>query len=165
MVLGAMSAAAYLVCCARNRQTRLTLVDVLIIVGIMAVVTAAATPLFSRAEEGARATTLKYNLRVVRGQIDQYKAEHGGHPPVLFQGTFPQLMAATNAEGQIGPPGEEFPYGPYLRGGLLPNPYTGVSKVQAVDAFPPAATTLVGGWLYHQPTGRIAADENEFLAE
>jgi hypothetical protein len=42
------------------------------------------------------------------------------------------------------------------------NPYTGLSVVRQVETFPPQ-TASNGGWVYHQATGRIAADLEQFL--
>jgi type II secretory pathway pseudopilin PulG len=158
LILGAMAAAAYLIGYIRHRGLQFHLLDALLVVAIMAVGTAVAMPLLNAAHDRATDAALRQNLRIVRGQIALYKMEHGGRPPLLFEGTFPQLVHATDSEGVPGPPGKDYPYGPYLPGGMPANPYTGVSVVTATDTFPPTVPSGVGGWLYHQPTGRVAAD-------
>ncbi len=163
LLLGAIAAGAYLVAHARHRGLRLSLIDVLLVMTVMAVGTAVAMPLVSAADDRAKHSALLHNLRAFRGQIELYKVEHGGEPPLLYEGTFPQLTNSTDSLGIPGKPGKDYPYGPYLPGGVPANPYTGISKVIAVDAFPPTAATGIGGWLYHQETGQIAADLEEYL--
>lgn len=163
-LLGAIAAGGYILAHARHRQLRFTLLDAMIVVVIMAIVTAIAMPLVTAAGEQARESALLQNLRTLRAQIELYKLEHGGEVPLLYEGTFPQLTEATNAAGLPGPPGRDHPCGPYF-GGIPANPYTGVSVVTLTETFPPTESTPVGGWLYHQETGQIAADLAEHLRD
>jgi len=116
-----------------------------------------------RATRQAQQSTLSENLRVLREQIELYKLQHGGYPPTLYEGGFPQLIRATDSRGRVGPPGSNYPLGPYLRTGVPLNPVTGRSIVTPTDVFPPEAASGNGGWLYHQPTGQIAIDLEEHL--
>jgi general secretion pathway protein G len=163
LVLGAVAAIAYLIGYGRHRGLQFTLLDALLVVAIMAVGTAVAMPLLNAAHDRAAESALSQNLRTLREQISLYRAEHGGEPPLLYEGSFPQLMYATNSEGVPGPRGESYPCGPYLPGGVPVNPYTGASVVTATDTFPPVAASGLGGWLYHQQTGRIAPDLEHHL--
>jgi len=129
----------------------------------MAVVTAVAMPLLSAADNQAKSTTLAENLRILRAKIELYKLEHGNQVPLVFQGTLPQLTEATNAEGVPGPAGKEYPFGPYLPDGIPLNPYSGSARIELTETFPPVKQTAAGGWLYHQPTGRIAANHASSL--
>ena len=158
VLLGAAAAAVYLISYARHRRGGFGLMDALILVAIMAIVTAVTMPLLNAADESAKSSALQQNLRSLRSQIELYKLEHGDKPPLLFKGGFPQLTHATNADGMPGPPGPQYPHGPYLPAGVPVNPHTGVSEVCPTETFPPTAFTDVGGWLYHQETGRIAPD-------
>jgi len=124
----------------------------------MFVVTAGTAPIMKGAAESAQTSALQQNLRHLRQQIELYKLDHGGKPPVLIKGGFPQLGHATNSEGLPGPRGPMYPHGPYLPGGLPVNPCTGSSLVEAIEEFPPTRSTGQAGWLYHQETGRIAPD-------
>ena len=163
-LLGAIAAGGYVLAHARHRQLRFTLLDAMIVVVIMAIVTAIAMPLVTAAGEQAKGSALLQNVRTLRSQIELYKLEHGGEVPLLYEGTFPQLTEATNAAGLPGPPGRDYPCGPYLRG-IPANPYTGISVVTPTETFPPTEPTAVGGWLYHQTTGQIAADLAEHLRD
>lgn len=136
----------------------------MIVVAIMAAVTAIAMPLVSAADERAKATALQQDLHTLRSQIELYKVDHAGQLPLVYEGTFPQLTEPTDAKGVPGTGGKEYPYGPYLK--QIPvNPYTGVSTITATEKFPPAAPSGTGGWLYHEPTGQIVPDMAGYLED
>lgn len=165
IILGAVAAAAYLLGYVRRRGTDFTLLDGFMVVAIMGAGTAIAMPLLSAASERANSGVLRENLRILRGQIELYKIEHDGSVPLLHNGTFPQLVHATNARGVPGPAGDKYPHGPYLPGGVPANPFTGVSTVTLTEECPPTAPTDVGGWLYHQESGRIVPDLADHLSD
>jgi len=143
----------------------MTLVDALIVGVVVTIVGSAAIPLYEKASRRAKISTLLQDLRTMRSQIELYKLEHGGEAPVLYDGTFPKLIRATNAVGTPGVPGPKYRYGPYIRTGIPVNPFSGCSVVTLSDTFPPTAPSGNAGWLYHQPTGQIAADLDGFLAK
>ena len=122
-------------------------------------------PLLNGLQERATRATLLENLRTLRTQIDRYKLDHGGRAPVVFEGSFPQLVRSTNRVGAPGPAGKNFPCGPYLTAGMPVNPISGSSLVTAIGEFPPTTSRGTGGWLYHQETGQIAPDTPDFLDE
>lgn len=165
VALAAIAVIGYLVSHTRHGRTELTFLDALILAVLIAIVGATGIPLLEATNHRAQIVALRENLRALRSQIELYELEHRGQPPVLCEGTLPQLIRATNAAGAIGPPGSRYPFGPYLRGGVPVNPVTGCSIVTAIDTFPPAAASGNDGWLYHQASGRIAADLKEFLKE
>jgi len=158
-LLGVLAGVVYLIGCMRSRRGEFAAMDALIMVVLMAVVTAVTMPLLSVADDQAKATTLTQNLRTFRTQIERYKLDHGGQVPLLYQGSLPQLLEATDKEGMPGPPGNDHPFGPYLSTGIPVNPYTGSAKIELTETFPPSQPGTSGGWLYHQATGRIAADQ------
>lgn len=149
----------------RSGKSEFTLVNAIILAIVVAVVGGVGMPLLEMASRRAKRSTLMQNLHTLRSQIELYKLEHGGRPPVVYQNTLPQLTRATNAEGVPGEPSSEFAYGPYLHGGVPVNPITGCSIVALTDTFPPIAPSGNGGWIYHQETGQIAIDLEEFLQE
>lgn len=156
-LIGVLAGLAYLISYARHRQGSFTAIDACIVAAIMAIVTALAAPLVDSASENAKKTSLRQNLHTLRNQIERYKIEHRGQVPLLFKGGFPQLIGATNVEGIPGPPGKDFPFGPYLPEGVPLNPLTGRNTVCLAETLPLSATT-VAGWIYDQATGRISAD-------
>ena len=64
----------------------------------------------------------------------------------------PQLTGATNASGTIGTPGADYPYGPYVEGGLPNNPFNDLNTVAAGTGAAGDGTT---GWQYDVNTGGI----------
>jgi len=162
-LLGAGVALAYGLIRARNWRDEFGLVDAAILLLSLATGTAAAVPLVNAVQQRASSAVLMTDLSILRTQINLYKAQHNGSVPLLYHGTFPQLTQATNLDGVPGTGGAKFPYGPYLREGIPPNALTGVATVTAVDEFPPKAATGVGGWAYHQESGRIAPDVEGYL--
>ena len=162
-VVAGLASLGYVVARLQLGQRRFTLLDAVTVVLLMAIVTAAAVPLLDAASYGAKQSALLQNLYTLRSQIALYKQEHGGDPPVLYQGTLPQLLQATDASGVPGPRGSQHPFGPYLPLGIPGNPLTNRSLVTPIDAFPPTAASSNGGWLFHQETGQIAIDLPDML--
>jgi general secretion pathway protein G len=148
------------------RQRGFTLIEVLIVVVIVSVLAAVIIPQFTDCSNDAKSSTLKHNLYTMRAQIEMYKCSHGGTVPTLQNSTLAQLISATDATGAMGTPGPTFPYGPYIAGGKFPiNPFDQKNTVTATAVFPPTASTPDGGWLYHQPSGQIAANTDGHLSD
>ncbi|HVC97508.1 MAG TPA: type II secretion system protein [Pirellulales bacterium] len=148
----------------KRRRGGFTLIEVLIVVVIMAVLAATIIPQFSSSTNDAKTSSLQFNLHSLRSQIELYKLNHNGALPQLTNGTLPQLMAATDINGNIGVTGPTFPYGPYLLQQTLPaNPFTNVNTVTATTSSPPTAPSGTGGWLYNTTTGQLYADQANFL--
>lgn len=160
-VFGLVAGSVYLVSCFRHRHGAFTFLDAMLVIAIMGVVTAVSMPVLDNANETAQHAVLEQNLRTLRQQIERYKIEHEGKPPLLFQGGLPQLVSATNSKGIPGPRGDEHPLGPYLPGGIPMNPLTGSSLVESTEVFPPTESVGRGGWFYHQTSGHIAPQKNE----
>ncbi len=158
IALGALAAAAYALGAARWRQQDFGWLDAMIMASLMAIVSALALPFLREADEKAKLSVLVQNLHTLRGQIERYRIEHGGNPPLIYRGSFPQLTRSTNGAGVPGLAGKGFPYGPYLPEGVPANPFTGVAWVEPIATFPPQKTHGIGGWLYYPPTGQIAPD-------
>lgn len=158
VAVATVTALAYLLYRAKQGRLELTLIDVAILALLLTILFAAGKPLLDELDHHAKRSALESNLYLLRTQIELYRAEHQGQAPVVRDGTFPQLIRPTNEQGVPGPGGSRYPLGPYLRNGVPINPFTGRSVVTAVDDFPPEAPTGAGGWVYHAPTGRVAAD-------
>lgn len=147
----------------RREKGEFTLVDGLILVALMVAVTGTAVRILETFNHRAKVSATLQSLRVLRAQIELYKLEHNGNPPLLYEGAFPQLTSHTNQRGVPGEPGPAFPYGPYLRAGVPINPLTGGYMVTATDVFPPVTASGNGGWLYHQESGQIVPDVEGYL--
>ncbi len=149
----------------KRRRGGFTLIEVLIVVVIMAVLAATIIPQFSSSTNDAKSSALLFNLQGLRSQIQVYQLHHNGVVPQLVNGTLPQLLAATDINGNIGVSGPSFPYGPYMTNSLsLPvNPFTNVATVTATTTSPPTAPSGTGGWLYNTVTRQLYADQANFL--
>ncbi len=148
------------------RRKGLTLIEVLIVVVIMAILAAVVIPQFASSTEDAKASTLRFNLQTLRSQIELYRIHHLGQYPVIQNNDLPQLTNATNAQGEIGTPGPNYPYGPYIQQALPANPYDGRNRVVAVPTpgqVPTAPADNQGGWQYDATTGMIWPNNPEFF--
>jgi len=162
VAVAAVASIGYMVSLFRRGKAEFTLMDAVILVVLMAIVTATAVPVVESLSRRAKVSALRENLHGLRTHIQRYMIEHGGEPPLVYEGELPQLTSATNARGIPGNSPQRYPYGPYLQ--TVPvNPLTGSFKITAVDEFPPKEPSKNGGWLYHQPTGQIAPDAEGYL--
>lgn len=161
--IAALAAVAFMVARARQREREFSAIDSLMLVILMTIAAAGGVTLVEIATHSAKEAALCQNLREFRTQIEVYKLQHGGETPLLYDGTFPQLIEATNAQGVPGRPGEKFPFGPYFRSGIPQNPITGRSMVSPAESNPPTAPSGYGGWLYHQESGMLNVDLAEYL--
>ncbi len=161
--IAALAAIAFLVARARQRERSFSALDSLTMVILMSLTTMGGITLVEAASNSAKEAALRENLHVFRTQIEAYKLQHGGEVPLLYQGTFPQLTEATDAQGVPGRRDSHHPYGPYFPEGIPANPLTGRNVIVPIKKVPPATPSGNGGWLYHQETGRIIADQAKFL--
>jgi len=147
-----------------------TLVEILVVVIILGILAAMIIPQFSSATESARSSMLMDDLRVMRSQLEVFKAQHQGKPagyPGCDTTQTPtdtafldQLTHSSTPEGATAPvntPG--YPYGPYMKE-VPTNPFNGKSTVRVLadtDALPAAATDQYG-WIYQPSTMTYKAD-------
>jgi len=136
-----------------------TMIEILIVVVIVAIIAASIIPSLTSSADDARQSTMEYNLHELQKQIDAYKIQHLGVAPVVVEESLPQLLSSTDEGGEIGA-GPDYPFGPYIQGGEIPiNPVAGSNAVRAVAKFPIQIIGWDGGWLYHESSGRIMANQ------
>ena len=141
-----------------RRRCGFTLIEVLIVVALVAVLAATVIPRFAASTEDAMEATLEHDLKVMRSQIQAYEAHHFGDYPTIRNNDLPQLTGATNVDGEIGTPGDEYRYGPYVKGALPVNPFDQSNKVTAVATprqKPTGPVGGLGGWQYDASNGAV----------
>jgi len=143
---------------APRRSRGFTLIEVLIVVALIAVLAAIVIPKFASSTKDAMQSALDSNLHVMRSQIQVYKAQHFGEHPTIRNNDLPQLTSATNAYGEIGAPGPDYPCGPYVAEALPENPFDKRNKVTAVAVpgqRPTGPVGSLGGWQYDVSNGAV----------
>jgi len=136
-----------------------TLIEVLIVVVIMAILAATIIPQFSSSTKDAKESSLSFNTHTLRSQIELYKVHHLGDYPTITGNDLPQLTNATNANGEIGAAGPDYPYGPYVDGELPVNPFNDLNTVVAGTG---AAGDGSSGWQYDENTGDIWPNHSDW---
>ena len=144
-----------------------TLVEILTVVVILGIIAAIVIPRFSNASAMARASMLGDDLRVIRMQVEIFKAQHLGVAPgypgcVLGQGPTEQafidyMTGVSDSGGNMNPAGQKF--GPYLT--QIPiNPVNGKSTILVIadGAQFPTASDDQFGWVYQPSTENFKAD-------
>ena len=141
----------------RGVRSGFTLIEVLIVVVILAVLAATIIPQFTDSSQDAQESVLLTNLKMLRTQIQVYRAHHGGLAP---SGDLSELLKATHPDGSDG--GN---FGPYLR--VIPNNnLTGSNAVKTIVAINATTGDLTpggGGWIYSTTSSKFWADHADFL--
>lgn len=75
-----------------RRASGFTLIEIMIVVAVVALLSAIALPSFLRARERTRRTRYVNALRVVRDAVELYAAEHNGYPADAQPGVLPVGM-------------------------------------------------------------------------
>ena len=140
-------------------RSAFTLIEVLIVVIIMAVLAATIIPQFASSTKDAKNSSLDFNLRTIRTQIELYKQHHLGTYPTATD-FVTQMTEKTNISG--GTTGDT-KYGPYMQD-VPANPYNDSSAIVAVasEGTKPAAIVAGGaGWQYDKSNGDFWPNNSE----
>ncbi|HVS70918.1 MAG TPA: type II secretion system protein [Phycisphaerae bacterium] len=127
-----------------------SLLELVLVVAIVAILSAIAIPRLSRGVSGSGDSALSADLAMLRTAIENYASDHAGAFPSATNFAA-QITSRTDSTGSTA--SATAPYGPYLQ--TIPTCPVGAragnSGVAAADA--PAV-----GWLYNPATGAIAPD-------
>jgi len=147
-----------------------TLVEILIVVIILGILAAMIIPQFSSATESAKASMLMDDLRVMRSQMEVFKAQHQGVAPGFpncdttqtptestLQEHIMQSSTPAGATAAVGTAG--YPYGPYMKE-IPTNPINGKSSILVIPSANPCPNTPSGqyGWIYQPSSLTFKAD-------
>ena len=149
----------------KNRRAAFTLIEVLILVIIVAVLAVTIIPQFSTSNKDAKMSNLKFNLRMVRSQLERYKEHHlGVYPPATTNADFKnqltqktdQNTALDQARGLCGP---------YIEGDIPINPFNNSSLVEILhgDSEPTSPTDSATGWQYSPQHGWFYPNNTEYF--
>lgn len=162
-----------------------TLVEILIVVILLALLSAIIIPQYSDAVNESRLSILKSNLVVIRSAITRYNIDHnewpgknnsigdtcpnggsaGTGPANKAQALLDQLIFYTDIIGKsCSTTDTTYQYGPYLNDQRIPvNPFSGSNNViiSTVGELGLTSTRVdgKGGWIYDVFTGQIIADD------
>jgi len=143
---------------ADRRRNAFTLIEVLIVVVIMAVLAATVIPQFTSSTKDAQNSTVEFNARTLRAQIELYKAHHNGeYPKLSTSANLGQLTGYTNAAGAVVPTkADSHQVGPYVAE-IPTTPFNNKKTVTPTTANPPTAGVSgdASGWQYNETTGGI----------
>jgi prepilin-type N-terminal cleavage/methylation domain-containing protein len=172
----------------REHRPGFTLVELLIVIVIIGILAAVAVPMFGESSADAKVAALDQNLATVRKAIDMYRAHHdGAYPgkiavhkvesgvggPIVLQAHTDfvdaftkQITLYSNANGDTSAAKDDaYPFGPYLRKGVLANPLPAAGttspaavKVTASSAPLTADANPTTGWKTSYVTGEFIAN-------
>jgi len=147
-----------------SRRHAITLIEVLILTVIIAIVAGTIMPEFSASARDTKLSNLKYNLHLVRAQLEQYRDQHGSTYPkaTTSEQLRRQLTQRTTIDGNLGAGAQ---IGPYLDQDLPENPFNGSSRVTIIsgDAEPTTATGGTEGWQYNAQHGWFFPNCSEYF--
>ncbi|MEM7681375.1 MAG: prepilin-type N-terminal cleavage/methylation domain-containing protein [Planctomycetota bacterium] len=139
-----------------DRKRAFSLIELIIVIVIIGVIAGMAIPRLSRGANNAGSAALRGDLAVLRGAIEQYRAEHEGTLPDVTN-FVAQLTQYSNLAGDTFADAPNTAtgiiYGPYMR--EIPKLPVGSKKGLSVVEDSSATTTA---WLYNPTTGSITAD-------
>jgi type II secretory pathway pseudopilin PulG len=148
------------------RKPAFSLVKLVIVIVIIGIIAAIAVPRISRGAKGASDEALRGSLRVFRGAIELYAAEHGGNLPAQDQQeqTFiDQLTKKTDSAGNVGNTAGVHIYGPYVRSipGVPVGPNVGAKRVKVRKDVNEGEWGGTAGWIYDHETGNFFANTDD----
>ena len=180
----------------RNIAAAFTLVELLVVIIIIGILAAVAVPRFGDMSTDAKLAALDQNLAQIRKSIELYYYHHGstypgrvvathklevgevtqivGHTSVLDAFT-KQLTLYSDANGNTSTRKDSnYPYGPYLRSGMPPNPLPAAGVAVPAEAAAVSVTAETRplsadakpttGWKTSSETGEFIANNSQYAS-
>lgn len=148
----------------RSTRSAFTLIELLIIISILGIMAMIVVPHYVGASNSSRGVALADQLRIVREQLNLYRAQHQGQWPgidstggISLEPDFftTQLTTYTDRKGSFGATKTNtFCYGPYLPG-MPANPISGRQTVTIDGGVGTPTPDDSTGWIYQPSTGKI----------
>jgi prepilin-type N-terminal cleavage/methylation domain-containing protein len=167
-----------------KNESGFTLIEILIVVILLGILATIIIPQISVSTDDAKLNTLKTNLTQMRNAVEIYYYQHGNtYPGHGTPGTAPvdvvddatafiaQLTRYTDINGNIqNSKDATFKYGPYVKGGALPNnPYNDKNDVTMDTATAEITTKASGGintgYKFYSVTGVLMAADGTHDSE
>ncbi|MCH9022447.1 MAG: prepilin-type N-terminal cleavage/methylation domain-containing protein [Planctomycetes bacterium] len=150
---------------AQRRGGGFTLVEILIVVVILGILAAIIVPKMSNVGQQSRENMLRENLRLLRTQINVYRAQHWDVSPGYPGGDKTQVPTTVAFIEQMTQPTDDTgdtaaastPFGPYLRN-MPENPVNGSSVIEIVNGPLPPVGDDSGGWIFRPDIVIFKAD-------
>lgn len=154
----------------RSAGRGFTLIELLIVVSILGIMAIIVVPHFVGATASSRNVAMSDQLRIMREQLNVYRAQHKGQwPGVDAWGTISpepefftvQITGYTDVKGNISySPASNFPFGPYLPS-VPANPISGLRTVSIDTGSGTPTPDNSTGWVYQPATGKLWPNSTE----
>jgi len=151
---------------ALRRRIGFTLIEVLMVFGMMAVLAATIIPILLPASRNRKMDSLEFKTRMLRAQIELYREHHQGVWPRVQDNSLPQLTLYSDGQGNTSEMADSTKlFGPYISGALPNNPFDGRNRVVEVVLHGQTPKTVAddgGGWQYDSNSGLIWPNNPEY---
>ncbi len=157
-----------------THRSGFTLIELLIVVLILGLVAAIAIPQISGSTGDAKQAALDTNLSLLREAVELYALQHGGVYPgakhhvtgantttsAQARESFVAQMTLYTSRGGVSATRKDeiSKYGPYLKAGIPPNPYSSLNTVMcdiATKDISSVSSDGSTGWKFYVKTGRL----------
>jgi len=171
----------------RRETAGFTLIELLLVVIVIGIVAVVAIPQFTDSARDARESTVRANLAAMRNAVELYYHQHSnnypgeidhtdgsGAPTDRYNSFLAQMTQYSDATGETSATLDRtnYPYGPYLKSGIPPNPLgeADASGTVITDSVNVTASTGVisadgasatTGWSFNASTGELIANSDD----
>jgi prepilin-type N-terminal cleavage/methylation domain-containing protein len=164
-----------------------TLIELLLVVIVIGIVAVVAIPQFTDSVRDTRESTLRADLAAMRNAVELYFHQHrsnypgnidhtdgSGAPTDRWVSFHAQMTQYSNMAGETSATLDRpnYPYGPYLKHGIPPNPSIeidasgtvvadSVKVVASTGVLSPDGASATTGWIFNCSTGELIANSDD----